>query len=45
LYWEAWAWIVLSPVESLIYGSISIFLTFGAIVLLYWNYNKTISIV
>ncbi len=43
LYWVSWAWIVRSPVESLIYGSISIFLTFGAIVLLYRNYNKTIT--
>ena len=43
LYWLSWAWIVRSPVESLIYGSISIFLTFGAIVLLYRNYNKTIT--
>ena len=42
-YWVAWAWIVRSPVESLIYGSICIFLTFGAIVLLYRNYNKTVT--
>jgi hypothetical protein len=43
LYWVSWAWIILSPVESLIYGSIAVFLTFGAIVLLFRNYNKTIT--
>lgn len=43
LYWMSWSWIVKSPVESLIYGSITVFLTFGAIVFLFRNYNKTIT--
>jgi hypothetical protein len=27
LYWEAWAWIIKTPVESFIYGAISVFIT------------------
>jgi hypothetical protein len=33
LYWVAWAWIVPSQVESMIYGSIAVVLTSGAIVI------------
>jgi hypothetical protein len=40
LYWVAWAWIVRSPGESLIYGSIAIILTAVIFVLLFRNWNK-----
>jgi fluoroquinolone transport system permease protein len=32
LYWISWAWIVQSPVESMIYGTIAVILTSGAII-------------
>jgi hypothetical protein len=32
LYWVAWAWIVHSPLDSLIYGSIAVILTSGAMI-------------
>jgi len=35
LYWIAWAWIVQSPLESLIYGSIGMILTSSAIILFF----------
>ena len=33
LYWEAWAWIVRSPVESLLYGTISVVITSAALLI------------
>jgi fluoroquinolone transport system permease protein len=35
LYWVAWTWIVPSPVESLIYGSIAVILTSGSIIIFF----------
>jgi hypothetical protein len=34
LYWLAWAWIVQSPIESMIYGSIALIMTSGGIIIL-----------
>jgi hypothetical protein len=42
LYWVAWAWIVRTPFESLIYGSIAVILTAGTLVLLLRNWNKAV---
>lgn len=41
LYWIAWSWVIRSPMESLLYGSIAVILTSGVIVLLFRNYNMT----
>jgi len=35
LYWTAWAWIVQSPVESMIYGSIALITTSTGIIVFY----------
>jgi hypothetical protein len=40
LYWISWAWVVSSPSESLIYGSISIIITFGFILLFFRHFLK-----
>ena len=41
LYWVTWAWIVQSPVESLIYGSIAVIMTVSVAIMLYSRYiNK-----
>jgi hypothetical protein len=39
-YWTAWAWIITSPVESLIYGSIAIVITSFAVMILLRNYLR-----
>jgi len=41
LYWVAWSWVIRSPMESLLYGTIAVILTSGVIVLLFRNYNMT----
>jgi hypothetical protein len=41
LYWVAWSWVIRSPTESLLYGTIAVILTSGVIVLLFRNYNMT----
>jgi len=38
-YWVAWSWVIMSPMESLLYGSIALILTSVIIVLLFRNYN------
>jgi hypothetical protein len=40
LYWISWAWIVKSPVESLIYGSIAMILTSVTAIMLYSHFFK-----
>jgi len=40
LYWISWAWITANPVESLIYGGISMIITLGGIILLLQHFLK-----
>jgi hypothetical protein len=40
LYWVAWTWIIPSPVESMIYGSVALILTSGASVIFYRHFVK-----
>jgi fluoroquinolone transport system permease protein len=40
LYWIAWAWVVPVPVEAIIYGAISLILTFGAMIFLFRHFLK-----
>jgi hypothetical protein len=40
MYWVAWAWVVPSPFESLIYGSIAVILTSGAVVIFFLYYLR-----
>jgi len=40
LYWISWAWITSSQGESILYGAISIILTFGCIVILFRNFLR-----
>lgn len=40
LYWVSWAWIVKSPAESLIYGSIALILTSGAIMIFFRHFLR-----
>jgi hypothetical protein len=40
LYWASWAWIVHSPLESLIYGSIAMFLSAVILIILYFGKLK-----
>ena len=40
LYWINWAWVTSVPVESLIYGAISMIITFGCILIFFRNFLK-----
>jgi fluoroquinolone transport system permease protein len=40
LYWISWAWITSIPVESLIYGAISMIITFGGILIFFRHFLK-----
>ena len=40
LYWIGWSWITPVPAESLIYGAISIIITFGCIMIFFSHYLK-----
>lgn len=40
LYWISWAWGISQPVESLMYGAISMIITSGCIVIFYRQYFK-----
>jgi hypothetical protein len=42
LYWISWAWICNSPFESLVYGAISILITFGCVIWLVNHFMKKI---
>ena len=39
-YWIAWTWVVPVPVEGMIYGAISLILTFGGIIILFRHFLK-----
>jgi hypothetical protein len=41
MYWVTWAWIVPSPLESLIYGSIALIITWVAIIVFFRKYMRT----
>jgi fluoroquinolone transport system permease protein len=40
LYWISWAWVSQNPIESLMYGGISIVITAGSILLLFKHFLK-----
>jgi fluoroquinolone transport system permease protein len=40
LYWISWAWIISVPFESLIYGAISMIITFGCILIFFRHFLK-----
>jgi fluoroquinolone transport system permease protein len=40
LYWVAWAWVTSVPVESLVYGAISMIITFGCILIFFSHFLK-----
>jgi fluoroquinolone transport system permease protein len=40
LYWISWAWITSTPVESLIYGAISMIITIGCILIFFRHFLK-----
>ena len=40
LYWISWAWVISIPGESLIYGTISMVMTFGCILVLFRHFLK-----
>lgn len=40
LYWISWAWVTSVPVESLIYGAISMIITFGCIQIFFRHFLK-----
>jgi hypothetical protein len=40
LYWVAWTWIIPSPVESMIYGSVALILTSGASIIFFRHFVK-----
>ena len=40
LYWISWAWIISVPVDSLIYGVISMIITFGCILIFFRHFLK-----
>ncbi|MCX6254553.1 MAG: hypothetical protein NTV31_08775 [Bacteroidia bacterium] len=40
LYWIAWAWVTSVPAESLIYGAISMIITFGCILIFFHHFLK-----
>jgi fluoroquinolone transport system permease protein len=40
LYWISWAWVTSVPVESLLYGAISMIITFGCILIFFRHFIK-----
>jgi len=40
LYWISWAWVTSVPLESLIYGSISMLITLGAVIVLFRHFLR-----
>jgi fluoroquinolone transport system permease protein len=40
LYWVSWAWVIAIPSESIIYGGISLIITFGSIILFFRHFLK-----
>jgi hypothetical protein len=42
-YWISWAWVTSVPIESLLYGAISMILTFCCIFILFWYLERRYS--
>ena len=40
MYWVSWAWIVPSPMEGLIYGSIALIITSAAVIVFFRKYLR-----